>query len=123
MLTKNTFIPQDIYNCDETGCSTVQKVGNQKVVASKKKKQVGKVTSAERGTLVTVLCTINAAGNSIPPFMVFPRVNFKRPMVIGAPPGTEGAVHPSGWMTADNFFLYMKHFVKSTKCSPVTPSC
>lgn len=49
VLTKYKFGPQDIYNCDETGCSTVQKVGNERVIASTKERQVGKVTSAERG--------------------------------------------------------------------------
>ena len=68
--------PNDIYNADKTGCSTVQKVGNTKVIARKNEKQVGKITSGERGTLVTMLVAINAAGNLVPPFMVFPHVHF-----------------------------------------------
>ena len=91
------------------------------MVALKKMKQVGKITSGKRGALVTFLCTINAAGNSIPPFMIFPRVFFKERMLHGAPPGTVGAAHQSGWMTAENFVLYMKHFIKFTKCTPEHP--
>lgn len=49
------------------GCTTVQKISNHKVVALKKDKQVGQVTSGEKGVLVTVLCTVNAAGNTVPP--------------------------------------------------------
>jgi hypothetical protein len=49
-----------LYNCDETGCTTVQKCP--KVVASKHCCQVGQVTSAERGTLVTVCFAVNAKG-------------------------------------------------------------
>ena len=67
--------------------------------------------------MVTLLCTIIAAWNSIPPFMFFPRVFFKDRMLHGAPPGTVGAAHQSGWMTAENFVLYMKHFIKYNKCS------
>ncbi|GLV34065.1 hypothetical protein CBL_05085 [Carabus blaptoides fortunei] len=37
-----------------------------KVVAKKGSEQVGQISSAERGTLVTVCCAINATGNSIP---------------------------------------------------------
>lgn len=75
----------------------------QKVIALRGTKQVGQVTSAERGTLVTVCCGINALGNSIPPFFIFPRVNFKTYMLNEAPVGSDGAAHPSGWMTSPNF--------------------
>ena len=106
-MKRHHFLPNDIYNTDETGCTTVQKVGNTKVIACKNEKQVGKITSGERGTLVTMLGTINAAGNSIPPFMVFPRVHFKDAMIHGAPPGTVGAAHNTGWMTTENFTAFM----------------
>ncbi|XP_065639620.1 uncharacterized protein LOC136072345 [Hydra vulgaris] len=117
IFRKYNFNPNDIYNADETGCCTVQKVGNIKVIACKKDKQVGKITSAERGTLVTMLAAVNAIGNAIPLFMVFPRMHFKDLMLHGAPPGTVGTAHVSGWMTADSFYLFMKHFITSTKCS------
>lgn len=121
LLEKYHFGPNDIYNSDETGCTTVQSVGNTKVIACKNVKQVGKMTSGERGTLVTMLATINAAGNSVPPFMVFPRVHFKEAMLHGAPPGTVGAAHQSGWMTSENFLSFMHHFIVSTKCSKERP--
>jgi len=53
------FPPQNIYNCDETGLTTVQE-HQDKVLAEKGVKQVGGITSGERGTLVTMLCAINA---------------------------------------------------------------
>ncbi|XP_041349184.1 uncharacterized protein LOC121368514 [Gigantopelta aegis] len=121
VLERHHFGPNDIYNSDETGCITVQKVGNTKVIACKSDKQVGKITSGERGTLVTMVGTINASGNSIPPFMVFPRVHFKDSMLHGAPPGTIGSAHQTGWMTTENFTVFMEHFIKSTKCSKELP--
>ena len=39
----------------------------------------------ERGSLVTMVGAINAAGNLIPPCLVFPRVHFKDAMLHGAP--------------------------------------
>ena len=48
---RHQFGPEDIYNCDETGLTTVQRPT--KVIARKGTKQVGAVTSQERGQLVT----------------------------------------------------------------------
>jgi len=118
---EHKFSPQDIFNCDETGLTTVQKTTNVRVVAAKSDRQVARVTSAERGQLVTACCTINACGNSIPPFMIFPRVHFKSVMLKGAPPGTYGAATTSGWMTATTFVTYLEHFLKHAKCSPQQP--
>ena len=68
-----------------------------------------------------MLATVNAIGNAIPPFMVFPKVHFKDLMVHGAPPGTVGTAHVSDWMTADSFYLFMKHIITSTKYSNEQP--
>lgn len=119
LYARYEFGAERIYNCDETAVTTVQKP--HKIIASKGSKQVAAVTSHERGQLVTACCTINALGNSIPPFMIFPRVHFKATMLIGAPPGSAGSSHPSGWMTADNFLEYMKHFIKYSHCSVDNP--
>ncbi|GFR94937.1 tigger transposable element-derived 4-like protein [Elysia marginata] len=59
------FDPCNIYNMDEMGITTVQRPD--KIVARKGTKQVEKMTSAERETLVTLACSVGASGNSIPP--------------------------------------------------------
>lgn len=107
--------PERIWNCDETGMSTVQTPG--KVVAPKGMKQIGSATSAERGNLVTLIAAICASGNFIPPMLIFPRVNFKDRMLYGAPPGSIGAATPSGWSNEDTFFQFMQHFIKFVKPS------
>jgi hypothetical protein len=119
LMEKHNFSPNEIYNVDETGLTTVQKPP--KVIAARGAKQVGQITSAERGTLVTMCGAINATGNSIPPFMVFPRVHFKEHMIAGAPPGTRGVANPSGWMTADTFSQWLDHFISHTRCSKDKP--
>ncbi|XP_022835755.1 uncharacterized protein LOC111363186 isoform X2 [Spodoptera litura] len=89
-----------IYNLDETSTTTVQRP--HKVLAAKGR-NVCKVTSGERGILVTTCCIVNAIGQALPPAMVFPRKNFKAHMLYGAPPGTLGLAAPSGWMNTELF--------------------
>ena len=86
---------------DETGLTTAHKPP--KFIADKKAKQVGQVTSAERGVLTTVVCAINSAGGFIPPMMIFPRINFKEYMVAGAPSETLGAANPSRRISSELF--------------------
>ncbi|BFZ08869.1 hypothetical protein BsWGS_11908 [Bradybaena similaris] len=100
LLKRGNFGPGDIYNTDETGLTTVQKPA--KVIAQKGAKQIGRMTSAERGALVTLCAAVNALGSSIPPLFIFPRVNFKDCMIKGGPVGCIGLSHISGWMTAEN---------------------
>lgn len=69
VLEREKFTPEAIYNCDETGVQTSHKP--RKIITKKGLKHVGKITSAERGTTVTVCCAANAAGNFIPPFLFF----------------------------------------------------
>ncbi|KAJ8946299.1 hypothetical protein NQ314_008925 [Rhamnusium bicolor] len=112
-LAKGKFEPSRIYNVDETGITTVQQPP--KILAPKGVKQIGGMTSAERGVLVTMICCINAAGNTVPPLFVFPRANFKNHMLKGAPVGAIGAANKSGWSNEDVFFKYLQHFISHVK--------
>src|SRR5258705_9066413 len=98
-LEKINFDPTKVYNVDETGITVVQHKA-QKIVAIKGKKNVHKLSSAERGSLVTVVMCMSAAGMFVPPLMIFPRKLMKKELMDGAPPGSIGAVHESGWITA-----------------------
>ena len=42
-------------------------------------------------------------------------------MIKNAPPGSLGLCHQSGWITAENFQLYLKHFIKHVKYSNDEP--
>ena len=56
-MDKYKFPPQRIFNCDETGITTVQGKPS-KVLAKTGRRQVGGLVSAERGQLVSVeICT------------------------------------------------------------------
>lgn len=105
--------PGDIWNVDETGLTTVH-VPN-RVIARRGIKNLGKMTSAERGTLVTVAVAISVLGNMVPPFFVFPRVHYKSHFIRSGPVGSEGNANPPGWMKEENFIKYAKHFVQHVK--------
>ncbi len=115
VMEKYEFAAQDIYNAVETGCTTVQKP--KQVIAAKGRKQVGSVTSQERGGLVAVTYSINAAGNNIPPMFIFPRVNYHENFIRGAPPGSIGVASRSGWINEELFLIYLQHVITKTRCS------
>lgn len=119
VMGKYEFAPSRIYNIDETGVTTVQKP--KKIVAPRGQKQVGAITSAERGTLVTLACAVNALGNSIPPMFVFPRLRYTDIFVRYGPPECIGAGNSSGWMTEKEFILFLDHFIKFVKPSEQEP--
>lgn len=109
-----------IFNLDETSTTTVQRP--QKVLAPKGIRCLSKITSGEKGTLVTTCCIISASGQSLPPAVIFPRVHFKSHMTNGTPPGTLGLANPSGWMNTDLFVEVMKHYIKHSSSSLLNPS-
>ena len=46
--------------------------------------------------MVTILCSMNAHGRHIPPFMIFPRKKMNDRLLLGRPPGTAGLPTDSG---------------------------
>ncbi|XP_046667355.1 uncharacterized protein LOC124359039 [Homalodisca vitripennis] len=118
---KHKFSPSDIYNLDETGIKTVVQAPN--VVAKKGTKQVGQVVSGERGSLITMVATVNAAGNTIPPVFIFPRARLHDSLMVGAISGSLGFVNSptSGWITNALFLKVLEHFVKYSHCSKESP--
>ncbi|KAK0148855.1 Jerky -like [Merluccius polli] len=115
VLEKHSFAAQDIWNMDETGITTAQ--NPEKMVARKGVKQVGAVTSAERGTLITLACAVNALGNSIPPMFIFPRKKIHPSFTSNGPPGCITTANGSGWMQEEDFLVFLKHFQTHTKSS------
>lgn len=68
------FTANDIWNVDETGITTKQVPD--RVVKKRGANQVGAMTSTKRGSLVSVVCVINAIGNRIPTMFVFPHISY-----------------------------------------------
>ncbi|KAJ8896391.1 hypothetical protein PR048_001735 [Dryococelus australis] len=58
---------------------------------------------------------MNAAGNFVPPELVFPRTNMKAELLDGTPPGTIAASHPSDGIQHHIFTDWLQHFIKVVK--------
>jgi hypothetical protein len=114
------YPPHRVFNVDETGLLTVQSKSS-KVFALKGRRQVGSLTSAERGVLSTFVIAMSAGGVFIPPFIIFPRQRMKVELQDGAPPGTAFVCHPSGWMQTEIFTQWFNHFLKFAKPSADDP--
>lgn len=119
-MDKFPYPPTNIYNVDESGLTVVQsKVST--VIGLRGKRQIAALTSAERGALITIICCMSAAGHYVPPLNIYPRKNMNQQLMKGAPFGSVGVVHPSGWVQTHIFTQWFKHFIKHTKPTKDNP--
>lgn len=119
IMPKFTFEPNNIWNIDETGLTTVHKPD--RVVSRRGRKQVGQITSSERGTIVSMALAVNAAGMKAPPYLVFPRARFQPHFLNGGPAGCWRGANPSGFMNSENFLEFIQKFQTFTRCSIGNP--
>ncbi|CAH2099991.1 unnamed protein product [Euphydryas editha] len=68
------------------------------------------MTSAERGTLVTIALAGNALGNYMPPMFIFPRKRFNEHFIRDEPLESIGTANGSGWMQEDDFYTFLEFF-------------
>ncbi|XP_034839890.2 uncharacterized protein [Maniola hyperantus] len=120
LITKHKLTPDRIFNVDETGMTTVPK-SMPRILGTKGKKQVGLLTSAERGQLVTVVCRFGADGSYMPPIFVYPRKRMKPELMLNAPRGSSAFCHESGWIQKDIFTEWFKKFIKFSRASVDNP--
>ncbi|XP_023238520.1 uncharacterized protein LOC111637281 isoform X2 [Centruroides sculpturatus] len=117
---KHRYEADRIWNVGETGLIVMQSKVVQ-VIGLKGKRQIGALTAAERGSLVTVICAMSAGGSFLPPMMIFPWKNMSDQLMRGAPSGAIGRAHPSGWVQANLFTQWFKHFLAKTKPTAKLP--
>lgn len=110
-----------IFNVDETSISTVPG-HNSKIVAMRGRKQVSRITSADRGMSTTVVICSSAGGNYIPPLFIFSRKRMKEELKDGAPPGSIFSCNANGWMTIDVFSIWFDHFLNHAKPTNEDPA-
>ena len=115
LLTDVPCTPSRIWNMDETGITNVQRPS--KIIATKGQRTVGKMTSGERGTTVTVICAMSAAGSYLPPMFIYPRKRMVDALLTGAPPQSVGYTSASGWTDSELFIKWLEHFVSFTNAS------
>lgn len=101
---------------DKTGLNTVPNK-LPKVLTPKGKKLVGKVSSGERGQIVTAVCCMSASGSYIPPALVFPRKRMQDELYLNAPAGTLKLISDSGFINVQLFCQWLVHFENYSKPS------
>eukprot|EP00116_Pleurobrachia_bachei_P002527 sb/3462789/ len=116
LLDKHSFPPHLIFNMDEKGVSTVPNCPP-KIIGMRGKKQVGTMTSAERGVNTTVVVCGNGSGEFIPPYFIFPRKKKNPEFMKNAPQGSDYHAETSGWMTYEGFNQWLKFFIARVGCT------
>ncbi|KAJ8043342.1 Tigger transposable element-derived protein 2 [Holothuria leucospilota] len=100
--------PKAIYNVDETGISQVHKPP--KIIGAKGKKNIYS-TSSEKGTTVTAVVCGNAAGDFIPPFLIFKWKRSNPLLATGAPSGTVVELSENGWIDKAIFLRWLQFLI------------
>ena len=95
--------------------STVQKMS--RVITQKGLKQIGKISSAEKGKTVTVICAMNAIGAFIPPLFIFPRKRMVPSLMNDAPQGAIGYTSTNGWTEGSIFLNWLIYFQRIINAS------
>ena len=116
LLDDHEYPASRIWNMDESGITTVQKPGM--IIAGKGVRRVGKMTSADRRTLVTFVCAGSAAGVFLPPMNIFPRKRLLGLLMKDAPTQAVGFSSATGWTDGKLILQWLEHFVKFTNSSP-----
>lgn len=114
IIDENNLMPTKIFNVDESGFSTVQKKP-QKIVGLKGKKQIGTITSGERGLNTTGVCCASVAGQFVPPMVIFKRIRQNPELANGAPFGSPVTVSESGYINSQLFVEWIQHFINTVK--------
>ena len=79
--------------------------------------------TSPRGSTVTCITAGNALGNSVPPFYVFPGVQWNDSFLEGAATGAAGTMSKSGWSNSEVFQSYLnKHCLKYSNVSTGSPT-
>jgi hypothetical protein len=118
---RNKFPPERCFNMDETSRSAVP-ASVPKIVTTKGKRTVCKVTSGEKGHTVTAVCCMSASGLYVPPSLIFPRKRMAADLLPNSPTGALALVTESGFMNAELFPEWLQHFARHsrpTKDDPV----
>ena len=101
-LTEHNLLqsPLQIYNVDESGISLDPKAPN--VVAKKGTKKVRYRTSGKKGQITVVGC-VNAAGQVLPPMIIFDAKNLNHAWTKNEVPGTKYGLSDKGWINTELF--------------------
>ena len=102
--------PGQIYNMDETGLPLDPKPP--RTVHLKGSKRALACTSGGKSQITAVGC-VNAAGQAMPPMVIWDRKTMAPVLAEGEVPGTSYGMSPKGWMDQELFDLWFtRHFLR-----------
>ena len=111
-LSENNLLdsPDRIYNVDETGMPLDHRPP--KVVTKRGQKKVRTRTSGNKAQITVIAC-VSAAGQAIPPFVIFDAKGLNHEWTKGEIVGTMYGLSDSGWVDRDLFKGWLtQHFLK-----------
>ena len=111
-----------LWNCDETAFCTSPTAS--KILARRGCKNVHEVGGGSGHQHITVHCAGSAAGERLPPFILYKGKNLYRRWTEGGPAGALYGANESGWMDAESYLSWFsKLFIPAvshlTKTGPV----
>ena len=102
--------PAQIYNIDETGVPLDPKAPN--IVTQRGTKKVRYQSSRRKGQITVVACA-NAAGQTIPPMVIYDAKKLNHAWTANEVPGTRYGLSDKGWITTDLFEGWLtEHFLE-----------
>ena len=121
-LSKCQFQAKDIWNMDESGITNVHIPA--KVVASKGRRQISKITSGEKGRTVIVVCCVSECWRKLHP--TYDDISEEADAGLAVERQSSGnhwccSASPNGWTDNILFILWLRHFMQHTKCSKEKP--
>lgn len=97
--------PSLIYNMDESGMPLDHK--QPKRVAAKGTKKVHGPSSGDKSQ-ITIVAACNAAGNTLPPMVIFKGEKLNHQWTVGEVPGTLYGMSESGWIDQELFSMWLE---------------
>ena len=108
----NIVNPQQIWNCDESGCQDVPK--EDEVIGETGVPQYYTVPK-EQGETSTILTFANAAGLAVPPLIIHKGGKVSDTWCINCPVGVMVQASPKGWINQNIFFKYTFRWIRFMK--------
>lgn len=100
ILQVQKLSPKDIWNVDEIEL----RLNRDRIVKKTDKR-------------LTVVLTVNAQGDSLPPFFILPVRHFEKSLLRDCPCGSAGRGNTTGLIQIDDFISYLQHFKQLVKPS------
>ncbi|KAJ8340702.1 hypothetical protein SKAU_G00353350 [Synaphobranchus kaupii] len=102
--------PHLIFNCDETGFGDKPR-SREKVLCQTRRRHIYQQQQTTQQH-ITVHCCVSAAGESIPPFIIFPGCLPSTAYKLDGPSNALYGIQQKGYMDGELFLKWLHHFIR-----------